>query len=92
MKEEATLSWSALWPVVLEEKSWLGEDMGGTQVPCLTTERGPGVCSLQERGPDTGCGGSYGCLLGVASLCSFLPLPSPAVATVPQLSQAPTSQ
>ena len=91
MKEEANLLWSDLWSVVLDEKSWFGEDMGGTQVLWLTMERGPGVGSLQDGGPGTGCGGSCGRLLGVASLCSFLPLPSPAVATVPQLSQVPTS-
>lgn len=55
MKEEANLLWSDLWSVVLDEKSWFGEDMGGTQLLWLTMERGPGVCSLQDGGPGTGC-------------------------------------
>lgn len=99
MKGEANLSRSDLWPGVLNEKSWLGECRGETQVPCNTTER-TGVCSLQERvqTPDLGCGGSCGHLLGVASLCSFLPLSLPCCSnsspafSCPHLSAAPSPQ
>lgn len=40
MKEVANLSWSDSWPVVLDEKSWCGEYIGGAQLPCFLTEKG----------------------------------------------------
>lgn len=92
MKGEANLSWSDLWPVVLNEKSWLGEYMGETQVPCLTTER-TGVCSLQERGLDSRRAVEAAVAAFEEWHCSalFCLSPSPAVATAPQLFHAPIS-
>lgn len=81
MREEGNLRSSDLWPVVLDETHDLGHTGGGPRLPCFTRERGA-RCLLPAGKPS---------LLGVASLCSFLPLPSPAVATAPQLSQAPFS-
>lgn len=40
MKEEANLSWSALWPVVLEEKSWFGRIWEGPRYLALQQKEG----------------------------------------------------
>lgn len=95
MKREANLSWIDLWPVVYHG---LGSIWERPRCCASQQKERSGVCSLQERGPDTGCGGSGGRLLGVASLCSFLPLPLPCCSnsspafSCPHLSAAPAPQ